>query len=86
MAKKAETVVKKAAVKQTEYLVMEAGEQGPAPEPAVAVDAAELRRKHIEELAFALAEQRGFEAGRELEDWLTAEAMVDQARTDQTGQ
>lgn len=40
---------------------------------------AEKRRIMIAEAAYYMAERRGFEAGRELEDWLLAEAQVDAA-------
>ncbi len=39
------------------------------------VDAPELRER-IAELAYFKAQQRGFEAGRELEDWLAAETEM----------
>jgi hypothetical protein len=35
------------------------------------------RRSMIAEAAYLLAEQRGFEAGRELDDWLRAEQEID---------
>jgi hypothetical protein len=35
------------------------------------------RDQKIEQAAYRLAEQRGFEAGHELEDWLQAEKQVD---------
>lgn len=35
------------------------------------------RRQLIEEQAYYMAERRGFAPGRELEDWLAAEAKVD---------
>lgn len=35
------------------------------------------REELIRRAAYALAEQRGFQAGRELDDWLEAEAVVD---------
>jgi hypothetical protein len=37
----------------------------------------DLRRKLVATEAYYLAERRGFTAGGELEDWVTAEAMVD---------
>ncbi len=36
---------------------------------------------HIAEMAYFLAEQRGFTPGSEMEDWLVAEAQL-QARSD----
>jgi hypothetical protein len=36
------------------------------------------RARMIAEAAYYLAEQRGFEPGHELEDWLAAEAVIDQ--------
>jgi hypothetical protein len=37
----------------------------------------ERRRQLVAAEAYFLAERRGFTAGRELEDWVTAEAVVD---------
>ncbi len=37
----------------------------------------EFRFTLIQRAAYALAEQRGFEPGRELDDWLEAERAVD---------
>jgi hypothetical protein len=37
----------------------------------------EVRRLMIAEAAYYCAEQRGFEPGHELEDWLAAEARID---------
>jgi len=39
----------------------------------------EVRRDLIAEAAYFRAEQRGFEPGHELEDWLAAEGEVDAA-------
>ena len=36
----------------------------------------EARREAIAKAAYYLAEQRGFEPGHELEDWVAAEARV----------
>jgi hypothetical protein len=36
-----------------------------------------VRRQLIAAEAYLLAERRGFQAGGELEDWMTAEAIVD---------
>lgn len=36
-----------------------------------------LRRNYIEVAAYHIAEQRGFQCGSELEDWLQAEREVD---------
>jgi hypothetical protein len=41
-------------------------------------DCAALRRDLTEKLAYGFAEQRGFAPGGELQDWLRAEAEVDQ--------
>lgn len=38
----------------------------------------ERRRELIEQLAYSFAELRGFAPGGELQDWLAAEAEVDQ--------
>lgn len=38
---------------------------------------AQFRRELISVAAYILAEQRGFEPGHEMEDWLAAEAQVD---------
>ncbi len=37
----------------------------------------EVRRQLVAKEAYYLAERRGFSTGGELEDWVTAEAMVD---------
>lgn len=36
-----------------------------------------LRRNYVEVTAYHIAEQRGFQCGSELEDWLQAEREVD---------
>ncbi len=46
---------------------------------ALRVVSGDERRLMICEAAYYLAEQRGFEAGHELEDWLAAESQVDAA-------
>ena len=43
---------------------------------------ADQRRALVAEAAYFRAERRGFAAGRELEDWLAAEAEVDCALAD----
>jgi Protein of unknown function (DUF2934) len=63
------------------------GKVGPKPHPepktlselhgATASASAEERRVMIAEAAYYLAEHRGFEGGREMEDWLLAEQQVD---------
>jgi hypothetical protein len=35
------------------------------------------RQRRIAQVAYAIAERRGFAAGHELDDWLTAERLVD---------
>lgn len=47
---------------------------GDSPKPAVTAD---QRRQMIAAAAYLRAEQRGFGPGRELDDWLTAEAEVE---------
>jgi hypothetical protein len=42
-------------------------------------NAAAERKRRIQEAAYFNAMQRGFAPGRELEDWLTAERVVDMA-------
>lgn len=42
-----------------------------------AVDESEQRRSMIARAAYYRAERRGFEPGRELEDWVVAESEVD---------
>jgi hypothetical protein len=44
---------------------------------AAALAGPEARHGIIAQAAYFRAQQRGFEPGRELEDWLTAEAEVD---------
>jgi hypothetical protein len=41
---------------------------------------AQSREQKIAETAYFRAEQRNFEAGRELEDWLAAELEIDSLR------
>ena len=43
----------------------------------------DVRRQLVAAEAYYLAERRGFAAGNELEDWITAEALVD-SRLQQT--
>ncbi|MBS1136334.1 MAG: hypothetical protein H6R11_288 [Proteobacteria bacterium] len=38
----------------------------------------EERQRYVSEAAFFIAERRGFSGGCELEDWLQAEAQIDQ--------
>ncbi|MBI4404328.1 MAG: DUF2934 domain-containing protein [Deltaproteobacteria bacterium] len=38
---------------------------------------ADERRQMVEQAAYFLAEKRGFEAGHELEDWLSAERQIE---------
>jgi hypothetical protein len=45
--------------------------------PAAAAIDPEVRRQLVAKEAYYLAERRGFSAGGEVEDWVTAEAMVD---------
>lgn len=46
--------------------------------PAILPISAEHRRHYIELAAFYIAERRGFSGGNSLEDWLQAEAEIDQ--------
>jgi hypothetical protein len=46
---------------------------------ALRVVSGDERRLMICQAAYFLAEQRGFEAGHEMEDWLAAESQVDAA-------
>jgi len=48
---------------------------GSSPAPMTA----EARRAMIAEAAYYIAEQRGFECGRDVEDWLLAEKQIDMA-------
>jgi Protein of unknown function (DUF2934) len=50
----------------------------PAPGASTRIAVTEdVRRAMIAEVAYLRAEQRGFESGNEVEDWLAAEAEVD---------
>lgn len=49
----------------------------PAGEPNTARSDAEQRHHRISEAAYYRAQKRGFEPGREQEDWLAAEDEVD---------
>lgn len=51
--------------------------ESPIAEPAAEQSAAESRHEAIARAAYFLAEARGFEHGRELEDWLAAERLTD---------
>jgi Protein of unknown function (DUF2934) len=54
-------------------------ECGPPSTPArLAIDPAELHAR-IAEAAYFCAERRGFEPGREIDDWLQAERGIEQA-------
>lgn len=57
---------KSAAAKTLEFPGPQAGAQSP-----------DERRSRIAEAAYYRAERRGFEPGRELEDWVVAESEVD---------
>jgi hypothetical protein len=48
----------------------------PVASPRITVSE-DVRRAMIAEVAYLRAEQRGFESGNEVEDWLAAEAEVD---------
>lgn len=45
----------------------------PRPEPAAPAG----REVQVAEAAYYIAQERGFEPGRELDDWFTAENMID---------
>lgn len=47
--------------------------------PTQSVELLQARHRQIAELAYRKAEQRGFEPGHEMDDWLAAEAEVDKA-------
>jgi hypothetical protein len=49
----------------------------PEAQPRIAGIDPERRRAMIAEAAYYRAEQRGFEPGRELEDWCAAESAID---------
>jgi hypothetical protein len=51
----------------------------PSHESAADVAPDEARRRRIAERAYGRAERRGFAPGRELDDWLAAEAEEDEA-------
>ena len=51
-------------------------ESATLPAGAIRIDAA-TRRQLIAAEAYFIAERRGFEAGRELDDWIQAESIVD---------
>lgn len=46
----------------------------PQPEPAPIVS--QERHRRVAEVAYYLAERRGFEPGHEMEDWLEAEKTI----------
>lgn len=57
----------------------------PDPDPDLALPSrgdGDARRRDIAEVAYGLAERRGFAPGHELEDWLAAEREVDARRAD----
>lgn len=45
---------------------------------------ADRRQAMVAEIAYFLAQQRDFQPGHDLDDWLTAEALVDQNRDVET--
>ncbi len=49
------------------------------PKPRDETMTEEARREAIAKAAYYLAEQRGFEPGHEVEDWIDAEARVNAA-------
>ncbi len=56
----------------------------PKPKATPAMDSAalsgidpDIRRQLVAREAYLIAERRGFAAGREVEDWVAAEALVD---------
>ncbi|MBI3525740.1 MAG: DUF2934 domain-containing protein [Betaproteobacteria bacterium] len=53
-------------------------ETGARTAPALLPISDEHRRRYIELAAFYIAERRGFSGGNSLEDWLQAEAEIDQ--------
>ncbi|HEU4590979.1 MAG TPA: DUF2934 domain-containing protein [Steroidobacteraceae bacterium] len=55
----------------------DAGAGQPEIQPRIAGIDPERRRAMVAEAAYYRAEQRGFEPGRELEDWCAAEAAID---------
>jgi hypothetical protein len=56
--------------------VQQARTAAPRKRPAEPKFTAKARYELIEKAAYLRAEQRGFESGHELEDWLAAEAEV----------
>jgi len=55
-------------------MVLESAQSGTTTRARIDPD---VRRKLVAAEAYFLAERRGFAAGNELEDWITAEALVD---------
>jgi hypothetical protein len=55
-------------------MVLESAQSGTTTRAGIDPD---VRRQLVAAEAYFLAERRGFAAGNELEDWITAEALVD---------
>ena len=68
---------KKAAPELADGAEMAVLESGESVNSAGAHIDAETRRQLVAAEAYLIAERRGFQAGRELEDWVAAEAAVD---------
>lgn len=94
MAHKSSTSAGSKASKQASNAVLSASSSGKVqtrPDPASKPNAhgaagsvsAEKRRIMIAEAAYYMSERRGFEAGREVEDWLLAERQVDAELSDE---
>ncbi len=45
--------------------------------PAASADGSDTREHRIRSAAYALSAQRGFEPGRDVDDWLEAERQID---------
>ncbi len=62
--------------------VTDTSHQLPRPQSAAVPGTAQAsRHERVSRRAYQLAEARGFAPGRELDDWLTAEAEIERANT-----
>lgn len=74
---------RKNAAREKPESVLSVAETDPGPSevdtaalPSTASENSDERHQRIAEAAYARAEQRGFEPGREVEDWLSAESEL----------
>ena len=78
MAREKSSTVGAAPRPLAERAIIETLEQAESPAEGVTEVDPDLRREMVATAAYFIAEQRGFLPGHEQEDWLQAEAAIDQ--------